>query len=159
VSNRWSTGPAMALCALSLTAAWAQEPAWQTLGEPAEGPFVVSGTLTVADPAALDLKVRFGGEGPQATGYYLAEVTPAGAVVSRVSGDTVSVMAGAEPLPAMEAGHVVPFRLFRDRWRIALIWGGRVVAKCYDSSYCGPDVAYSLTPAPSRTRTASTSSS
>ena len=113
------------------------------LDEDAEGPFALAGIVEVTDPAALELKVLFGGDQKEAPSqYYLVRISGTRVSLSKVDGKrTVELGVGGE-IPRPSKGQKVEFALHRDDWRMALIWDRRVVVKAYDNEFCGPAVGY-----------------
>ncbi len=116
---------------------------WQMLDEEASGPFALGGSVTVTNPATLDLMFLLCGNAKdKPTSYYLARVTAGRAAFSKVKGDQTTPLGLAGEAPAVDRDQKVPFALHYDGWRLALIWNRRVVATAYDSDLTGPAVGH-----------------
>lgn len=134
----------MVIMLFGASMAWAQSPSLTMLEDPAEGAFAVSGSFKVTDPAALDFRLVFGGNGEAGSAHYEIGVTGGGVALLTVEGEKATPFGDTVEIPEAQVEQEVTFSLFRDDWRIAFVWCGRVVAKGYDQALTGPAVGYAL---------------
>lgn len=110
-------------------ATWAAAPALKFLDDPGEGDFDVTGTFKVA--SSPDARLVFNWQDKTRDHYLLT-----------LSGKTLKLQAvvGGKPYPLgnsvtlnLAKGQSVPFTVQRRDWRLAVVWGERVVLRAYDA--------------------------
>lgn len=137
------TGAVVALLVLCVAAGPAS--AWTVLEDQPEGPFALRAELLVTEPAKLQVSFLVGGDnGAESTRYYLVQVANGRASIAKVDGQVSSVEGLSRQVAPPVAGRTVELALFRDDWRLTLIWDGKVAASAYDSDFQGA-VGYALT--------------
>ncbi|MGD9498638.1 MAG: hypothetical protein AB7Y46_20255 [Armatimonadota bacterium] len=108
--------------------------------EAIEGPYALVGTLHVAEPATLDVLVLLD---RQASGdAYAVRLSPAQVSVERVVGGKSAAIGRTRSYGRFEADTDLELTVRRDGWRIEVILDRQVLARAYDATLQGGQVAY-----------------
>jgi len=112
------------------------------LEESCDGPFVIAGSLKVADPAALDVRIAFNRQ-ENGDGYSL-HLTGSSVDLQRISGDKAVSIGRCKAPTGLEAEEELTLTVRRGDWRIVFICGNQVLVRAYDSSLSGGQAGYAV---------------
>lgn len=103
--------------------------------------YALAGDLTVADPAALKLRLVF--DYRDEGNYHALLLNGREASLLRVSAGQSTALGICRPAP-LQAGATLPLTIQRDRWRIVAILGGQVIARGWDGELLGGQAGYAV---------------
>ncbi|MGC9320005.1 MAG: hypothetical protein ACP5KN_18380 [Armatimonadota bacterium] len=112
------------------------------LEETVEGPYALAGTLQVADPEALTLRIFIDWQDDR--NHYRITVTPLSTTVERVVNGQATAIGRTRVVGAPEAGSEMELTVRRDGWRIELILDRQVLARAWDMQLPGGRVGYTV---------------